>query len=155
MYMCVKYFGIGQGIAVGYYFIVQAWNIEHNPCSWSIFINSAYPSVTKFDLRWYSMFISLFTFRFLRNCREIEPCQTSKMGLFAKVVTFLTKPFYMFVEYLCNIPLIYSQYIRENSQWNSGEYSEIIMSREYWIQENSQAVPWISYECYRLFLVDQ
>ena len=38
------------------------------------------------------MFISLFNFRFLRNCREIEPCQTSNMELYTKVVTFLTKP---------------------------------------------------------------
>ena len=38
------------------------------------------------------MFISLFNFRFLRNCREIEPYQTANMELFTKVVTFLTKP---------------------------------------------------------------
>ena len=24
----------------GYYFIVQAWNIEYNPCLWSIFKNT-------------------------------------------------------------------------------------------------------------------
>ena len=39
-----------------------------------------------------SMFISLFNFRFFRNCREIEPCQIPNMEFFTKVVTFLTKP---------------------------------------------------------------
>ena len=38
------------------------------------------------------MFISLFNFKFLRNCREIESCQTSNTELFTKVVTLLTKP---------------------------------------------------------------
>ena len=37
------------------------------------------------------MFISLFNFRFLRNCGEIELYQTANMELFTKVVTFLTK----------------------------------------------------------------
>ena len=30
-------------------------------------MNSVKPSVTDFDLYWYSMFIGLFNFRFLRN----------------------------------------------------------------------------------------
>ena len=90
VYVCeILWFWLSQRF--GYYFIVQAWNMEYNPCIWSIFINSAWPSVIEFDLCWYSMFISLFTFRFLRNCWEIEPCQTSNMELFTKVVTFLTK----------------------------------------------------------------
>ena len=37
------------------------------------------------------MFISLFNFRFLRNCGEIELYQTANMELFTKLVTFLTK----------------------------------------------------------------
>ena len=49
------------------------------------------------------MFISLSTFRFLRNCREIEPCQTSKMELFTKVVAFLTKPLPTGQIYVCGI----------------------------------------------------
>ena len=103
----------------GYYFIDQAWNIEYNLCLWSIFINSAWPSVTEFNLCWYSMFIILSNFRFWRNCGEIEPCQTSNMELFMKVVTFLTKPFPtgkiyvrgIFVEHSLEIFLVYLEKI--------------------------------------------
>ena len=68
-----------------------------------MFINSAQPSVTEFDLCWYSVFISLFSFTLLRNCREREPCQTSNMELFMKVVTFLTKPLLTRQIYVCGI----------------------------------------------------
>ena len=54
------------------------------------------------------MFISLFNFRFLRNCREIETCQTSNMELFTKVVTFLTKPLPTGQIYVCGIFLEHS-----------------------------------------------
>ena len=65
------------------------------------------------------MFISLFNFRFLRNRREIEPCQTSNMEYFMKVVTFLTKPLPtgqicvcgIFVEHSLEIFSLYSEKI--------------------------------------------
>ena len=65
------------------------------------------------------MFISLFNFGFLRNCREIESCQTSNMELFTKAVTFLTKPLPtgqiyvrgIFVEHSLEIFPVYSEKI--------------------------------------------
>ena len=45
-----------------------------------------------------------------------------------------------------DIPSIFGK----NSPWNSEEYSKI-MFREYWIQEYSLIVRWISYECYMHF----
>ena len=41
-----------------------------------IHMNSASPFLIDFDLCWDSMFINLFNFRFLRNCRKIYPSQT-------------------------------------------------------------------------------
>ena len=60
-------------------------------------------------------------------------------------VSFFPPSKYMFVEHSRNIPRRYSQYIKKNPY--SGEYSEI-MFREYWTQEYSLIVPWISYGCY-------
>ena len=92
------------------------------------------------------MFISLFNFRFLRNCREIEPCQTSNMELYTKVVTFLTKPLPTRQIYVCGI---FMEHSLEISTVYSGKIpNEILGNIPKWWSRNIEYrnIPWQFYE---------